>query len=928
MYQEVFDFSGRPFTMAPFVKHFFDDGPVNEAVEQINESINRDAGPAVIIGQHGTGKSLLLALLAEQHQQRFKVISLTCGPMSERRDLLQAILFELKQPYRDLTEGELRLSLIDYIKPTENCPNGVLLLVDDAQSMTPDLVDELRLITNFVRDGVPRVRLVLCGTDRLEEVLTEPKLEPFNQRVSARCYLSNLTRDQTRAYVHQHIARVGGNAQLMFEEATTNAIHEATCGCPRFINQLCEQCMIYAATHGSLIVEPQMVEPAWAHVQGLPAPDLNPGDCVVTQENDDNWTVIEFGSLDDDDVLTDTNQLEAQPETEPHNIMPELADHGLNDQPIVQDAGPPNAEPEIVDESDAATEFDDQEDHWDDLVSPDPYVAQEPELENRETDIQPETDEDSDSEPSTYSYQQLDPDLTSDEDETETSHSIPTEIQSLNEDQQATWSAAGYDNEPADNELSHYQPEEDSIGSFEGPEFISPDTLDSETSANPDTLLSEGGDTTEHESSDHQNQEFHEETSFASETVANPFAETFESEEPISNEFSQLIAEQNSSSALVTGEQLDQLADLRLDGHPSEHAEDVTAVESKLEIVTPVLADSSENGNDDSLPETSPNYESNDASDHESLEMDSNTEDDADAFSSGDLQSVFNSLIESDASDHQSYSSSDEFTTESEIESSSAGITDNASLMDTTDSQPGDTSFELSADVDLENGFYSATSEIDVDSTEQNLPLDETEFSTVQHSADQHDPEPAQQFHEHVEHQPTTDIQRKADQILSALEDAPSEDVVEAEIVDKANDQIESPADLAASAATDDPIPHDELSEAQQILSEILEQKNLVSDHVREPSDAESQISQPEEPGFPQSLPISQTLSDPTPHDTTDDDADIIVVSELGDAAESSSTPEGVASESNTVSIGRAERMDYESLFERLRDAGNDGSQT
>ena len=374
MYQEIFNFSGRPFTMAPFVKHFFHESPVKQSLDQINESISRDAGPAIVIGEHGTGKSLLLALLSEHYQQRFRVISLSCAPMVERRDLLQAILFELKQPYHNLSEGELRLSLIDFIKPAENCPNGILLLIDDAQALTPDLVDELRMITNFVRDGVPRVRLVLCGTSRFEDVLTDPKLEAFNQRLSTRCFLGNLTREQTRGYIQEHISRVGGDAGTMFEQQTADAIHEATCGCPRFVNQLSEQCMIYAATRGSMVVEPDMVEPAWAQVQGLPTSD--PAEVSAPKSNDENWTVIEFGTLEEDETgsFSEPVELTRAIVEAPGAVAetPEAIDDAIasTDADIFGESMEPKSDSDLTEPTESETS-------WSDVGSDDPFVAPE-----------------------------------------------------------------------------------------------------------------------------------------------------------------------------------------------------------------------------------------------------------------------------------------------------------------------------------------------------------------------------------------------------------------------------------------------------------------------------------------------------------------------------------------------------------------------
>ena len=311
MYEQSFQLKSRPFTSTPFVNHYFPAQAIQKSLGSARLCIDRGAGPVIVIGEVGTGKSLLLAMLEEQYRTQFSVVNLVCSRLHERQELLQSILFELQLPYRNMSEGELRLSLMDYLKPSQACPNGALLLLDEAQNLPVDLLDEIRLITNYVRNGQLRVRLVMAGDQRLEEQLAGPKLESFNQRIAARCYLTALSQAETGDYVVTHIDRAGGGGKQMFGERSLRAIHELTEGCPRFINQLCEHALILAATNGRQVVDEPLVREAWADVQSLPG-TLGSGSgsnwtaigptIPNVFEKDDNWTVIEFGSLNDDEL--------------------------------------------------------------------------------------------------------------------------------------------------------------------------------------------------------------------------------------------------------------------------------------------------------------------------------------------------------------------------------------------------------------------------------------------------------------------------------------------------------------------------------------------------------------------------------------------------------------------------------------------------
>ncbi|MEM7455976.1 MAG: AAA family ATPase [Planctomycetota bacterium] len=346
MYEQLFHLNSRPFTSGPFARHYVANKSIHDALTQSHSSIDRGAGPVLVIGENGSGKSLLLAMINEAYASRFNVIDVTCSRDDQRQDLLQSILFALDQPYRDMSEGELRLSLIDFLKPGPDCPNGILLLVDDGHNLSPPLLEEIRLITNFVRDGQPRVRLVLAGTSRLEENLTEPKLESLNQRISARCYLQFMTRDETFEYVNEHLKRAGATPSALFSDDAIVEVHNSSGGCPRFVNQICEQALILAATDNRVPVSAEYIRDAWRDVQGLPT-EIHRPEPVQKLDGDEQWTVIEFGSLDDDTSPADTPESSQPAFQELEFVQPEL--------PQIPTQALPQHEPRALPESDSGS---------------------------------------------------------------------------------------------------------------------------------------------------------------------------------------------------------------------------------------------------------------------------------------------------------------------------------------------------------------------------------------------------------------------------------------------------------------------------------------------------------------------------------------------------------------------------------------------
>jgi type II secretory pathway predicted ATPase ExeA len=301
MYESFFRFTSRPFVASPLVSSYFASESSELARQTLTRSIDRAEGPGLILGPTGVGKTLLCRMLAARFQQTFQVAMLSSTRILTRKALLQNILFELKLPYRNMEEGELRLALLDHLQPNEDCPNGILLIVDEAHSLPLRLLEEVRMITNLVRDGQPRVRLVLAGSAKLEEKFASPKLESFNQRIAARCYLEPFGRDDTIDYVLSRVAAAGGNADAIFNDGALRAIYQATDGIPRLINQVCDHALVMAFAGGRSQVDAAGVEEAWADLQQLPGP-WHEASSVETPA-----AAIEFGELDADRRVPETD---------------------------------------------------------------------------------------------------------------------------------------------------------------------------------------------------------------------------------------------------------------------------------------------------------------------------------------------------------------------------------------------------------------------------------------------------------------------------------------------------------------------------------------------------------------------------------------------------------------------------------------------
>ena len=341
--EQHFQLDRRPFSSIPDAEEYFAASTIEDARSSIVRQILREEGPAFVVGTVGIGKTLLSHLLEDALIHHCRVIKMTSGRLSTRRALLQVMLYELGVSYHGLDEGEARLALIDYVTNPEHCPEGILLLVDEAEDLRMPLLDELRMMTNLMANNHPCIRLVLIGDRRLEEKFAHPKLESFNQRITGRYYLERMTKEEVRGYVRAIIIRAGGNVDQLYTEEAYNAIYQATEGIPRLINQLCGHALVLAAASEKHCINADDIAEAWANLQQLPMPqttqpmDLGNGESAV----------VEFGELDeivesDTDqriVAEEENSLPEKPSRSTNELCSETRDHSLVDGEVTENAG-------------------------------------------------------------------------------------------------------------------------------------------------------------------------------------------------------------------------------------------------------------------------------------------------------------------------------------------------------------------------------------------------------------------------------------------------------------------------------------------------------------------------------------------------------------------------------------------------------------
>ncbi|SMP77366.1 Type II secretory pathway, component ExeA (predicted ATPase) [Neorhodopirellula lusitana] len=285
----------------PSAERYVRVGSQDDALQRVMRAVEAWEAISLVIGPPGTGKSLICRMLKNHFASQREVIVFGDATLESPTALQRHLLSRLDR-IRGIAaapasaQDDPQLAIMERIASSSPEFAGLLLLVDEAQDLSPETLDTIRMLTNaMTSDGRPCVSAVLVGGPKLDETLALPSLEALVQRVATRCYVHPLSSDETIHYVSKVLQRSAGWGVDAIDEAAIRSIHRACSGVPRLINQLMNASVEFAKENDEREVTTQTVDQAWAILQQLPSPILEePEIARPTSE-------IEFGLLDEDD---------------------------------------------------------------------------------------------------------------------------------------------------------------------------------------------------------------------------------------------------------------------------------------------------------------------------------------------------------------------------------------------------------------------------------------------------------------------------------------------------------------------------------------------------------------------------------------------------------------------------------------------------
>ncbi len=246
MYENYFGFSGSPFNLNPDPAFYFGSRGHSNALSYLKFGVYQGEGFVVVTGEIGAGKTTLVRTLLSDLDSESIVAAQILSTQLEAGDLLRSVALAFGVTTATRSKAELIASIEAFLTALVIEGKRALLIVDEAQNLNREAVEELRMLSNFQIGNRALLQSFLVGQPELRALLTSKPMEQFRQRVIASCHLGPMDRQETRAYIEHRLHQVGWAERPAFEEAAFERVHGWTGGIPRRVNLLCNRLLLSA----------------------------------------------------------------------------------------------------------------------------------------------------------------------------------------------------------------------------------------------------------------------------------------------------------------------------------------------------------------------------------------------------------------------------------------------------------------------------------------------------------------------------------------------------------------------------------------------------------------------------------------------------------------------------------------------------------
>jgi general secretion pathway protein A len=260
MYQKFFGLRESPFNVNPDPRYLYLTKQIQEALAGLTYGIQNRKGFILLTGEVGTGKTTLLNRLLDWLRGQRVATAYIFNSRLDVTQLFDFIMAEFDIPCESREKSQVLLRLNQWLLDRYRAGETAVLIVDEAQNLTPEVLEEIRLLTNLETSTEKLLQIVLTGQPELEEKLKMPQLRQLRQRITLRCRTAPLSIEETFGYIAERLRIAGANGEPVFSKEAIQTVHMYSRGIPRVVNLLCEHSLINAYVDSLRPVSAQLVE--------------------------------------------------------------------------------------------------------------------------------------------------------------------------------------------------------------------------------------------------------------------------------------------------------------------------------------------------------------------------------------------------------------------------------------------------------------------------------------------------------------------------------------------------------------------------------------------------------------------------------------------------------------------------------------------
>ena len=244
MYESFYGLNGKPFQLNPDPSFYFGSRQHRRAMAYLEYGLHQNEGFIVVTGDVGAGKTTIVRSLLDKLDAEQVVAGNLVSTQIDADDTLRLVASSFGLKTKDVEKSDLLLSLEAFLVSVSQQGKRALLIVDEAQNLTPRAVEELRMLSNFQLETHALLQSFLVGQPEFRRTMQSPQMLQLRQRVIAACHIGPLDADETRGYIEHRLKCVGWKGEPKFQAGAYEGIYKASTGIPRRINAVCDRMLL------------------------------------------------------------------------------------------------------------------------------------------------------------------------------------------------------------------------------------------------------------------------------------------------------------------------------------------------------------------------------------------------------------------------------------------------------------------------------------------------------------------------------------------------------------------------------------------------------------------------------------------------------------------------------------------------------------